>query len=330
MNEVLVLGAGAWGTSLASLLADNTKTTVYLWSFEEEVAKTINAKFINEKYLPAKKISRNIRASSSLPNFTISIVFIVIPSQFIYDFFRKFKSHFDKNRTYYFIICSKGIDLKRKKLLSDLLKNLFPKAKIAILSGPSFAKDVIDKKPTAVTLATRSTKLLNITIDLLSNNYFRVYLSKDIIGVQINGAMKNVLAIAAGLTEGLKLGENARAAILARGIKEIIRLVEAAGGNKETVIGLSGVGDILLTCVSKSSRNYNLGYMLGKGSSLKKILKKNDHVAEGLENIRVIYFLKRRYKINMPILTAVYNVLVKNYTLDKIIKELLSRPIVDE
>ncbi len=330
MSEVLVLGSGAWGTSLANLLADNTKKIIYLWSFEKEVANTINSKFINEKYLPSKKLNRNIRASSNLPKSIIPIVFIVIPSQFIFAFFRKFKNHFDRDYSYYFIICSKGIDLKRKKLLSDILINLFPKAKIAILSGPSFAIDVMNKKPTAVTLATTSSKLANITINLLGNNYFRIYLSKDIIGVQINGAMKNVLAIAAGLTEGLRLGENARAAILARRIKEVIRLTEAVGGKKETVMGLSGVGDIILTCVSKSSRNYNLGYMLGKGSKLDIILNKNDHVAEGLENIRVVYFLKRKYKINMPILTAVYNFLVKNYSLNKVIKELLSRPIVDE
>ena len=149
-------------------------------------------------------------------------------------------------------------------LLNDILKKLFPKSNIAVLSGPSFAIDVLNKKPTAVTIATKAQKLANIAVSLLSNSYFRVYLSKDIIGVQINGAMKNVLAIAAGLTEGLKLGENARAAILARGIKETIRLTEAMGGKKETVIGLSGIGDIILTCVSKSSRNYKLGYMLEK------------------------------------------------------------------
>ena len=155
-------------------------------------------------------------------------------------------------------------------------------------------------------------------------------MSKDIIGVQINGTMKNVLAIAAGLTEGLNLGENARAAILARGIKEIIRLTVAVGGKKETVIGLSGIGDIILTCVSKSSRNYKLGYMLGKGESLRNILKKTNHISEGLENIRVVYYLKKKYNINMPILTAVYDVLVKNITFDKVIKKLLSRPLVDE
>ena len=332
MNDILVLGGGAWGTAIANLLADNTKKIIYLWSFEKEVAKTINSTSINKKYLPAKKINKNILASSYLPDISINIIFIVIPSQFIYDFFKKFRKYFKKNnnQSVNFIICSKGIDLKRKMLLSDIIKSFFPKSKIAVLSGPSFAIDVLNKKPTAITLASKSPKLANTALSLLSNSFFRVYLSKDIIGVQINGTMKNVLAIAAGLTEGLNLGENARAAILARGIKEIIRLTVAFGGKKETVIGLSGIGDIVLTCVSKTSRNYKLGYMLGKGESIRNILKKNNHISEGLENIRVVYYLKKKYNINMPILTAVYDVLVKKITFDKVIKKLLARPLVDE
>ncbi|MDC3024599.1 NAD(P)-dependent glycerol-3-phosphate dehydrogenase [Alphaproteobacteria bacterium] len=330
MNEVLILGGGAWGTALANLLADNTKKTIYLWTLENEVSNTINTKFVNERYLPFKKINKKIKASSSLPSFNIPIIFIVIPSQHVYDFFKKFKKYFKKNHSYYFIICSKGIDLKRKMLLSEIIKNFFPNSVIAILSGPSFAIDVVNKKPTAVTLATRSSKIQNIAVGLLRNSYFRIYLSKDIVGVQINGAMKNVLAIAAGLTEGLNLGENARAAVLSRGIKEIVRLTKVLGGKKDTIMGLSGLGDIILTCVSKSSRNYKLGYKLGQGKSLKSILKKNDHVAEGLENIRVIYFFKKKYKIDMPILTAMYNVLVKNYTFNNVVKGLLERPFVDE
>ena len=332
MNNVLVLGAGAWGTAIANLIANNTKKKVYLWSFEKEVAKHISVYFINKKYLPDKKISTNIIADSKLPELDTAIIFVVIPSQFIFDFFKKFKNHFEKyNKNYYnFVICSKGIDLKRKQLLSDIIKGFFPESNIAVLSGPSFAIDVVNKKPTAITLAAKSNKLAYLTVNLLSNSYFRVYLSKDLIGVQINGAMKNVLAIAAGLTEGLNLGENARAAILARGIKEIMRLTQAVGGKRETVMGLSGIGDIILTCVSKSSRNYKFGFMLGSGKKLKNIIDKKNYVTEGMENIRVVYFLKRKYNIKMPILEAIYNVLVKNHSFDKVIKDLLSRPLSNE
>ena len=332
MNNILVLGSGAWGTAVADLIANNTKKNIYLWAYEEEVARSISTNYQNKKYMPGKKLNKNILADIKLPNLHFKIIFVVIPSQFIFSFFKDFKNHFEKfnKDKHNFVICSKGIDLQRKKLLSEVVKEFFPKSNIAILSGPSFANDVLNRKPTAVTLATKSSKLAKILVDLLSNNYFRVYVSKDIIGVQINGAMKNVLAIAAGMTEGLNLGENARAAILARGIKEITRLVQAVGGKKDTVLGMSGVGDIILTCVSKSSRNYNFGVMLGKGKKIKDIINKEKHTTEGVENIKVVYFLKKKHNIQMPILEAVYKILVKGYHFNKVINSLLARPLTND
>ena len=332
MNNILVLGSGAWGTAIADLIANNTKKNIYLWAYEEEVARSISTNYQNKKYMPGKKLNKNILADIKLPNLHFKIIFVVIPSQFIFSFFKDFKNHFEKfnKDKHNFVICSKGIDLQRKKLLSEVVKEFFPKSNIAILSGPSFANDVLNRKPTAVTLATKSSKLAKILVDLLSNNYFRVYVSKDIIGVQINGAMKNVLAIAAGMTEGLNLGENARAAILARGIKEITRLVQAVGGKKDSVLGMSGVGDIILTCVSKSSRNYNFGVMLGKGKKIKDIINKEKHTTEGVENIKVVYFLKKKHNIQMPILEAVYKILVKGYHFNKVINSLLSRPLTND
>ena len=332
MNNILVLGSGAWGTAVADLIANNTKKNIYLWAYEEEVARSISTNYQNKKYMPGKKLNKNILADIKLPNLHFKIIFVVIPSQFIFSFFKDFKNHFEKfnKDKHNFVICSKGIDLQRKKLLSEVVKEFFPKSNIAILSGPSFANDVLNRKPTAVTLATKSSKLAKILVDLLSNNYFRVYVSKDIIGVQINGAMKNVLAIAAGMTEGLNLGENARAAILARGIKEITRLVQAVGGKKDTVLGMSGVGDIILTCVSKSSRNYNFGVMLGKGKKIKDIINKEKQITEGVENIKVVYFLKKKHNIQMPILEAVYKILVKGYHFNKVINSLLSRPLTND
>ena len=332
MNNILVLGSGAWGTAIADLIANNTKKNIYLWAYEEEVARSISTNYQNKKYMPGKKLNKNILADIKLPNLHFKIIFVVIPSQFIFSFFKDFKNHFEKfnKDKHNFVICSKGIDLQRKKLLSEVVKEFFPKSNIAILSGPSFANDVLNRKPTAVTLATKSSKLAKILVDLLSNNYFRVYVSKDIIGVQINGAMKNVLAIAAGMTEGLNLGENARAAILARGIKEITRLVQAVGGKKDTVLGMSGVGDIILTCVSKSSRNYNFGVMLGKGKKIKDIINKEKQITEGVENIKVVYFLKKKHNIQMPILEAVYKILVKGYHFNKVINSLLARPLTND
>ena len=328
MSNVLVLGAGAWGTAIANLIANNTKNKVYLWSYEKEVANDIKVSFVNKKYLPNKRLNRNIIADFNLPNLSTEIIFVVIPSQFVFNFFKRFIYHFKKYKknTYNFIICSKGIDYKKKLFLSYIIRDLFPMSNIAILSGPSFAIDVVNQKPTAITLATKSNKLAKAATNLLGNNYFRVYLSKDIIGVQINGTMKNVLAIAAGLTEGLKLGENARAAILARGLKEIIRLIQAVGGKKDTILGMSGIGDVILTCVSKSSRNYNFGVMLGQGKTIKNIVNKSKQITEGLENIKVVYYLKRKYNVDMPIVESIYKVLIKNYSFDNAIKKLLERP----
>ena len=324
-----MLGSGAWGTAIADLIARNTNQNVYLWSYEKQVAEKINSELKNHKYLPNKKLSNKIIADSHLPYIKTEIIFVAIPSQFIFDFFKKTKAHFKKyqKKTYNFVICSKGIDYKRKKLLSDVIIDFFPTSKVAILSGPSFAIEVVNRKPTAITLATKSSQLASFTTTLLKNKYFRVYLTKDIIGVQINGTMKNVLAIAAGLSEGLNLGENARAAILARGIKEIIRLVKAVGGKKDTVLGLSGLGDIILTSVSRSSRNYNFGFMLGRGKKVKNLININKQVTEGAYNIKVIYFLKEKHKVNMPILDAIYKVLTKNYSFNKAIQDLLSRPL---
>ena len=323
-----MLGSGAWGTALADLIARNTNQNVHLWSYEKQVAEKINSELKNHKYLPNKKLSNKIIADSHLPCLNTEIIFVAIPSQFIFEFFKKTKDHFKKyQKTYNFVICSKGIDYKRKKLLSDVIIDFFPNSDVAILSGPSFAIEVVNRKPTAITLATKSNQLASLTITLLKNKYFRVYLTKDIIGVQINGTMKNVLAIAAGLTEGLNLGENARAAILARGIKEIIRLVKAVGGKKDTVLGLSGLGDIILTSVSRSSRNYNFGFMLGRGKKVKNLININKQVTEGADNIKVIYFLKEKHKVDMPILDAIYKVLTKNYSFNKAIQDLLTRPL---
>ena len=240
MSNILVLGAGAWGTAVANLIAKNTNRNVYLWSNEKKVADEINSLSINKKYLPKKKISHNIIASNHLPDTFLRNHFHCNSISIYLRFFKKFKSIFYNYKELKFVICSKGIDLKEKELLSNILKSFF-QIKDSYLKWTIFAAEVLNNKPTAITLATKNTKLANITLKLLSNNHFRVYHSKDIIGVQINGTMKNVLAIAAGLTEGLKLGENARAALIARDIKEIIRLVDAFGGKKETVIGLSGM-----------------------------------------------------------------------------------------
>jgi glycerol-3-phosphate dehydrogenase (NAD(P)+) len=228
------------------------------------------------------------------------------------------------------IICSKGFDLKRKLILSDVLKPLCSLNRMAILSGPSFANLVADRKPTAITVASKNLKLSTEVRNLLSNKNFRVYSNKDIVGVQINGAIKNILAIAAGITEGLGYGQNARAAVICRGLNEIERISIAFGGKKLTTLGLSGIGDILLTCTSLSSRNFAFGFLIGKGKNKSDILKNKNTVTEGIENAKALYLIKRKYKLDTPILDAVYKVLVKKNSVKKIADCLLSRPLKEE
>ena len=247
-NNILVLGAGAWGTAIANLLAENIKEDVLIWGYEKKVVDEINNLSTNNIFLPKVKLNKNLIATNSYIGKKANIIFIVVPSQYVNNIIKEYivtLSSKDSSRLS-LVICSKGFDLKRGKLLSQVLEVYCPLSKIAILSGPSFAKLVANKKPTAITIASKNKHLANKISALLHNNYFRVYVNNDIISVQINGALKNVLAIAAGLTEGLGYGENARAAIISRGLVEIEKISIALGGKKGSVLGLSGIGDILI------------------------------------------------------------------------------------
>ena len=330
MKESLIIGGGAWGTAIANLVAENSNKKTFIWTLEENVKRDINRSLVNKSFLPKIKLNKNIEATNNFikPN-SLDIVYIVVPSQYVHDVLKKFviereKYNLEINPIY--VICSKGIDLKRKKFLSDIIYQITSSKKIAILSGPTFAVQLAKKMPSAVTLACKSKKQSEYIIKRLSNSYFRLYTTNDILGVQINGILKNVLAIAAGITEGLGLGENARAALITRGIKEIFIIMKCVGGKKNTVLGLSGLGDILLTCNSRHSRNYSFGFYLGKGKKLKNILSGNKQVTEGLENIKFIYFIKTKFKVDTPIFDSIYKILIQQVNIKKIVKELLKRP----
>ena len=331
-NKILVLGAGAWGTAIANLLAENHNKKIFLWAFEKKVSEDINKKKINSQFLPKIKLNKNIVAINDFSKLIPNYIFIVVPSQFVFSIVKKYTDSITKEnkKKISVIICSKGFDLKKRLLLSDVLKSFFSLKKIAILSGPSFATLVVQKKPTAVTVASSNLVLSKKVRELLKSKQFRVYLNNDIIGVQINGAIKNILAIAAGITEGLGYGENARAAIICRGINEIEKVSIAFGGKKQTTLSLSGIGDIFLTCSSVSSRNYKFGFLIGKGKNKKDILKSNNTVTEGVENCKSLYLIKKKYNLDTPILDSIYKILVKGYPVNKIANLLLSRPLKKE
>ena len=331
-KNILVLGAGAWGTAIANLLAENIKEDVLIWGYEKKVVDEINNLSTNNIFLPKVKLNRNLIATNSYIGKKANIIFIVVPSQYVSNIVKEYLSVLspkDISRIS-LVICSKGFDLKRRKLLSQVLEVYCQLSKIAILSGPSFAKLVANKKPTAITIASNNKYLANKISELLHNNYFRVYINNDIISVQINGALKNVLATAAGLTEGLGYGENARAAIICRGINEIEKISIAFGGKKQTTLSLSGIGDIFLTCSSVSSRNYKFGFLIGKGKNKDDILESNNNVTEGVENSKSLYLIKKKYNLDTPILDSIYKILVKGYSVSKIVNLLLSRPLKKE
>ena len=311
--NTIIFGAGAWGTTIANLIANNLNKETILWCYESEVAQNINQTHENKIYLPGIKINKKVIACTDIPVSKANFIFLANPSQNIYDMLKKIyekKEFREINKKARYIICSKGIDSKRKKLLSSLVQEFFPKSNISVLSGPTFARELAIKNPTAVTLANQNLKTGKEIANLLKNNYFRIYLNRDIIGVQLCGVLKNILAIAAGISDGLDLGKNARAAIIARGIKEIINIVKCFGGKEKTVIGLSGIGDIVLTCNSKSSRNFKYGYEIAKGLIKIDKTRNSQEVTEGFENIKSIFYFKKKFNIEAPIIEAVNDIVV--------------------
>ena len=331
-DNVLVLGAGAWGTAIANLIANNTGEQVSIWAYEKNVFNEINKKRKNSIFLTKVKLQNSKIAINNFKKSKAKYIFVAVPSQHVRLILESYFKTLSKEKVLktYVILCSKGFDLNRKQLLSEAIENICLKKNILIISGPSFADLVAKNKPTAVTLAYSDIKIAKEIKVLLANSNFRVYLNNDKIGVQVFGAIKNILAIASGITDGLGYGENARAAIISRGIKEIEKVSIALGGKKRSTLGLSGIGDILLTCTSVTSRNYYFGKLIGKGHSANEILKNKLTITEGVENCRALNRIKMKHGLETPILDAVHKVLVKNYPIKKIVSNLLSRPSKSE
>ena len=333
MNKFCVLGAGSWGTAVANVLAKENNCLFNIWVRESEVAESINSRHENNIFLPKIKLSKNIKAETEIMNVLAKIAFVAVPSQYMRSVLQSYLDtaenlQIDKNKLG-FVICSKGIELQSGCLPSEIVHDLNPKADIAILSGPSFAKLVSDGLPTAVTIAGKKAYRDKI-VKLIAGKTLRPYMSDDIIGVQINGALKNIVAIAAGITDGMSLGENARAAIISRGLNEIKLMSLSLGGGNNTVMGLSGVGDVILTCTSSSSRNYSLGKLIGKGENLSSILDGKLEIAEGVDTAESAHYLSVKLGLDTPIISAVYHILKKNKQINEVVINLLNRPYKKE
>ena len=331
-EKIGVIGAGAWGTALAVLLAEKGHD-VTLWMFEKDLAEEAARTRENRVYLPGFPLPASLKVISSLETAVRDKPFIVsvVPSHTVRTIARQFAPHLAKNAI--IVSASKGIELDTLMPLSEVFKDVLPAefhSRLCFLSGPSFAKEVAKKMPTAITLASSDAVAGRKAQEVLSTDYFRVYTNPDVIGVELAGALKNVVAIAAGALEGMGFGYNTMAALLTRGLAEISRLGIAMGGQPATFSGLSGMGDLVLTCTGGLSRNRTLGVRLGKGERLKDIMQGTKTVAEGVKTAKAARDLAKKYKVDMPIVDEVYLLLYEGKSPQQALKDLMMRELKAE
>lgn len=329
-QRVGVVGGGAWGTALA-VAAHQAGCQTLLWARETQVVDAINSDHVNHDFLPGLRLPDALRATGDLAEVAASdVLLLVTPAQHLRTACRSLSPWLDA-RPVPVVLCSKGIELDSQALMSEAAAASLPAGTpLAVLSGPTFAAEVARGLPTAVTLASTDRQIGTALAEALGSRSFRPYRSDDVIGSQIGGAVKNVLAIACGVVEGRQLGDNARAALITRGLAEITRLALALGGRAETLMGLSGLGDLTLTCSSMQSRNMSLGVALGQGRSLSDILAERKSVAEGVYTAAAVCGLANRLATDMPICAAVDAILNHGADLDTVIEGLLSRPFRNE
>ena len=323
-KKVAVIGSGSWGTALAVKIATNADEVV-LCSNCSDTVQSINENNQNSQLCEALKLPDNIVATEGCVNIDNSeLIVIATPAQTLRDVI----SNINITKSQPLVICSKGIENNSLKMMSEVA-NEYVDSEIAILSGPNFAYEVAVGKVAATTIACKDKQIGKKIQNTFADKNFRAYLSSDVIGVQIAGALKNVIAIAAGIVEGLDMGENARIALITRGISEIYQIIVKKGGNAESIMGLAGIGDIMLTCNSKTSRNMLFGYNLGQGQNIKEILSKGITV-EGYKTTSSAYFLMQELDLNLPLIAAIYNVLYNDVDIRGTIDQLLNRPLKAE
>jgi len=334
MEKACVFGAGAWGTALAQYLTTIGKQVkLVVREAERDLVNIINKKLENTDYLPDIPLSENIRATCD-PEEGVAdarIIMFVVPTPFLRSFSRNIHRLLPKGVP--IVNCSKGIENESLQTGVEILKEELPGKYhnfLAVLSGPNFAREISKGLPANTTIAAENADNASLVQDILSSKLFRCYTSDDVIGVETGGALKNVIAIAGGAADGLGLGESARAGLITRGLAEMTRLAVRRGGNPLTLSGLSGVGDLVLTCSSSLSRNRTLGFELGQGRSFKEMMSSRKTVAEGYKTSKSVYQCTKLYDVDMSISTEVYRVLYEDKPLADALNTLLTRPIKPE
>lgn len=306
-KKISVIGSGSWGVALAYLLHNNGHD-VKLWSYNEAEADSIN----NEKkcvFLPDQILPENLHCYTSLEETLkdTQIVLIVTPSMAIRSTLNNMKPFVTDNQI--FVLCSKGMEPDTQKVYTEVIEEIYPNNKVAALSGPSHAEEVIKSLPTTVVIASKNEEILSELQDTFMNDYFRVYTNTDIQGVELGGSLKNIIALCCGIAKGLGFGDNALAALITRGLLEISRIGIAVGANMQTFYGLTGLGDLFVTCSSNHSRNRKCGILLGQGLTLEEAKKEVGMVVEGVNAIDGAYILVKKYDIYAPIITEMYDIL---------------------
>lgn len=328
MSNIAVVGAGSWGTTLAYLLS-HKGLEISLWVFENDLAGEMERTRENKIYLPGVRLPENVRISHQLADVLKKARYILnaVPAQFTRSVFREALSYISDEAI--IISVAKGIEKGTLKTISSVLKELSGQ-EVAVLSGPSFAGEVVKNLPTAVTLATEDRDAGLRLQEMFTINNFRVYTHNDVSGVEIGGALKNVMAIASGISDGLGLGLNARASLITRGLAEMTRLGVAMGAKERTFSGLSGMGDLVLTCTGSLSRNYTLGKKLGQGMVLKDILEQTASVIEGVATAESAHELSKKYGIEMPIVEQVYKIIYEGKEPARAVNDLMRRSLKTE
>ena len=328
MQRIGIIGGGAWGTGLA-VTARRAGRDVVLWAREAEVVAAVNGRHKNPLFLPGIALDPDIVATGELAAAAAAdAVLLVVPAQHLRSIAAALAPVLPAGTPV--VLCAKGIESGTGAMMSEIAGELLPQAPLAVLSGPTFAGEVARGLPTAVTLATADAALGQRLIAALGTRSFRPYLAADVAGAEIGGAVKNVLAIACGIVVGRRLGDNARAALITRGLAEMMRLAVAKGGRAETLMGLSGLGDLTLTCTGVQSRNHSLGIALGEGKELAEILGARRSIAEGVASAAAVAGLAERLSIEMPIVAAVDAILNRGAAIDETIAALLGRPFRSE
>lgn len=307
-----IIGGGSWGTTVASLTAKKNNTI--LWARNENTVLEINEKHTNSKYLPGAHLNNNLKASNSIEETVknADVIVVGIPSQYFRDVLKKAKPHI---RPWVPIVSlAKGLELDTKMRMTEIIEEELPGHPAGVLTGPNLAKEIQSGQAAAAVIAMVDDTIAKQLQQAFSTGLFRVYTNDDVIGCELGGALKNIMAIATGMGDGADAGDNTRAALITRGLSELTRLGTAMGGKSRTFSGLAGMGDLVATCSSSKSRNHHVGFQLGRGKSLEQIIEEMNEVAEGVKTAKVVMELANDYNVDMPISHEVYKVLYEGNT----------------